>query len=399
MAAVTRLGTRRVLLDVSRLIWRAWRGALPTGIDRVCLEYLDHFGPRSQAVVQYRGVTRVLSQADSNRLFGILRKPGSNARGALAAMAPLAWARSRRSPPERAMVYLNPGHTGLHDAALPAWVAAHQLKAVYLIHDLIPVTHPQFCRPGECEKHTARLDHALASATGIIANSGATLDELTAFASARGMDMPPAVTAWLGGPTPEANAAAPAQRLNRPYFVTVGTIEARKNHLLLLRLWRELASELGEATPVLIIIGQRGWEAKSVEAILDAPGDLQPHVRELGRCSDDELAAWLAGARAMLMPSVAEGFGLPVIEAFRYSTPVIATDLPVYREVVGDIPEYLPAHDVKAWKAAILRYTSDDPGRQRQLAALRDYRPPDWEAHFARVERWLGELLMTSPGP
>ena len=62
-----------LLLDVTRLIWRRWRGGLPTGVDRVCLAYLDHFGPRARAVVQRGGVHLVLDHRRSQRLFGLLR--------------------------------------------------------------------------------------------------------------------------------------------------------------------------------------------------------------------------------------------------------------------------------------------------------------------------------------
>jgi glycosyltransferase involved in cell wall biosynthesis len=174
--------------------------------------------------------------------------------------------------------------------------------------------------------------------------------------------------------------------------VTVGTIEGRKNHLLLLRVWRRLVAELGESAPVLLIIGQRGWQATPVEAILDDPGELRSHVRELGACSDEDLIGWLAGARALLMPSFVEGFGLPVIEALQLGTPVIATDLPVYREVVGDIPTYLEPDDAAGWARAICEFIGDAAERQRQKQALNEYRPPDWPSHFARVEQWLQEI-------
>jgi glycosyltransferase involved in cell wall biosynthesis len=100
----------------------------------------------------------------------------------------------------------------------------------------------------------------------------------------------------------------------------------------------------------------------------------------------------------MLMPSFAEGFGLPVIEALRCGTPVIATDLAVYREVVGDIPDYLPADGVDAWTAMIARYSSDEGGRQRQLKALQHYHAPEWSDHFERMEGWIAEVLSTSSG-
>ena len=66
------MSKRDVLLDVSRLIWRLWRGRLPTGVDRVCLAYLDHFRSRSRAVVQRRGQYFILDERQSDRLFDLL---------------------------------------------------------------------------------------------------------------------------------------------------------------------------------------------------------------------------------------------------------------------------------------------------------------------------------------
>ena len=288
------------------------------------------------------------------------------------------------------MLYLNVGHTGLNQGALPRWIKRHQVKAVYLLHDLIPLSHPQYCRPGEAARHEQRMLNALTSASGIIANSQATLCELSRFASEKGRAMPAATVAWISGPDLPAQVVPRSQP--RPYFVTLGTIEARKNHILLLSVWESLVAGLGEAAPDLVIIGQRGWEAEEVTALLDDPQSLEGHVRELGRCDDDDLAAWLAGARALLMPSFAEGFGLPVIEALELGTPVIATDLPVYREIVGDIPTYLDPVDQAAWEQAIGDFTGDSPERKRQLRAVQDYRPPDWPTHFEKVEAWLQRI-------
>jgi glycosyltransferase involved in cell wall biosynthesis len=381
---------RDLLLDVSRLIWRLWGDRLPTGIDRVCLEYVAHFGSRAQAVVQFRGRIFVLTPGSSDRLFDLLLGGGEGLRRRLVAIGARALPGARRSAPRPGMIYLNVGHTGLQEAALTAWIARNDVRAVYLIHDLIPITHPQFCRAGEAEKHAARIENALLSAAGIIGNSRATLDELQAFATERHLAMPPALPAWIGG------CALPAQltpkMLDRPHFVAIGTIEGRKNHRLLLKVWESLVGSMGNQSPILLIIGQRGWEADEVNAILDNPGALAGHVRELGRCDDEELAGWLAHARALLMPSFVEGFGLPVTEALSLGTPVIATNLPVYREVVGEIPTYVDALDVDGWETAIRAFADDSPERERQKRAIAGYVAPDWRSHFAAVEDWLARL-------
>lgn len=377
-----------ILLDVSRLIWRQWTRRLPTGIDRVCLSYLEHFAPRARAVVQFRQFRRILGRRDSASLFDLLLNGSIRFRSRLLTILAGAALRGERSG--AGQIYLNVGHTGLDSPHLPPWLAEHRLRPVFLIHDLIPITHPQFCREGEAERHDKRMSHALASASGFIFNSKMTEQDFAQFARDQGMSLPPGVVAWLGidQPTP----AAPTHISDRPYFVMVGTIEARKNHLLILRLWADVVARLGESAPELLIIGQRGWEAQEAIEILDNLGPLQGHVRELGRCDDATLQGLVAGARALLMPSFAEGFGLPVVEALELGTPVIASDLDVFREIAGDLPEYLAPDDYAGWLEAVIAYASDGPVRARKLDQAVRYRPTRWSAHFERVEEFLASI-------
>ena len=385
--------TMDILLDVTRLIWRRWRGGLPTGVDRVCLAYLEHFGPRARAVIQRRGVHLTLSHHQSSQLFNLLLDQSSDFRKRLVLVGAKAlWRSLSGFRPPAGAVYLNVGHTGLDEPSLPAWIVRYQLRAVYLIHDLIPITHPQFCRPGEDRKHMRRMINVLVSASGIIGNSQATVDEVAALAARHDIPMPANVAVWLGGNVPlRADGIGSA---GRPYYVVLGTIEGRKNHQLLLEVWSRLVAQFGGAAPRLVIVGKRGWEAEKIFDQLDSLGPLASYIEERSRCSDEELAPLMAGARALLMPSFAEGYGLPVFEALELGTPVIAADLPVYREVAGAIPFYLPPDDVTAWERALSSYATDGPERLGQLQRMQGFKAPDWKHHFAAVEGWLTRLLI-----
>lgn len=383
------MSDRDLLLDVSRMVWRVWAGRLPTGIDRVCLAYLDRFADRALAVVQ-RGEFRLVLPADlSDALFTLLREGGAGFRPRLVALLGRAVLRRKRVP-LAGKLYLNIGHTGLDAPGLPEWLAQRRLRPVFLIHDLIPITHPEFCRQGEDLRHVARMRHALASAHGVIANSRATLDALSRFAANEGLAMPESVVAWLGAD--EQVAPLPLPPPARPSFVTIGTIEARKNHLLLLHIWERLAARMGPNTPELILVGQRGWEADDAFALLDRSTRLKGHVRELGRCNDATMLARIDQARAVLLPSFIEGFGIPLIEALQRGTPVIASDLPVFHEIAGDIPLYLDPLDGQRWEAAICDFLTDSAERQRQLAMIPHFRAHSWNDHFSKVEGWLSEL-------
>ena len=378
-----------LLLDVTRLVWRQWAGRRPTGIDRVCLAYLDHFKAKAQAVVQYRHLRRIFGVEVSRKLFGLLEERPRNFRTQLVRL--LSKPSSIASNDGRGRPYLNIGHTGLEDPFFRRWVDGANVRAVYLVHDLIPLSHPEFCRDGEHDKHERRMRTVLETASGVIGNSQVTLDALAQFARAEGLPQPPQLPAWLGSPIFEqvTSRALP----DRPTFVVLGTIEARKNHLLLLNIWARLIARFGDRAPQLLIIGQRGWEAEQVNGILDRSDTLRGHVVELSRCSDSALAAHLTSARALLFPSMVEGYGLPLIEALELGVPVIASDLPVLHEIGQEIPLFLSPIDGLGWEAAIIDFAQPQSAtRDDQLERIKSFKPPSWADHFAKVEQWLPSL-------
>ena len=381
---------------MSRLVWRLWRGGLPTGIDRVCLAYVEHFRDRALAVVQRGGTYFVLSRKYSDLLFNLVCGDSREFRRRFVQMVSGGFVTARERPPRRAMLYLNIGHTGLDQQSLPRWITRTGVRAIYLVHDLIPVIYPEYCRPGEEVKHRRRMENVLRTAQGLIGNSQATLDALASFAAERGLPMAPAIPAWIAGS--QLPTSVTPRTFDRPHFVTVGTIEGRKNHSLLLHIWKRLVARYGCETPLLVIVGQRGWEASHAMAMLDRAADLKGHVVELGDCGDTELAAIVAGARALLMPSHAEGFGLPIAEALQLGTPVIASDLPVFREFAGDIPTYVDVLDGLQWESTITGFAGDSLERERQRQAMQNYSAPNWTEHFAAVEDWLKKLEVRDAG-
>jgi glycosyltransferase involved in cell wall biosynthesis len=374
------------------LLWRTWRGQAPTGIDRVCLAYAAHYRMHAQAVIQRDGMRWIPSPHASAALFEILLDGGKNIRRRLAALAIRVAPTFLERTAHDGWPYLNVGHTGLNRPGVRHWIRRSKVRPIYMVHDLIPLTHPEYCRPGEGDRHGARMATMLETGAGIIANSRATLDTLAGWANARALPIPPALVAWLGTePLPSGSDTSP---LDGPYFVTLGTIEGRKNHLLLLNIWRTLAERLGPATPKLVVIGQRGWEASQATAMLDRCTALRDHVVEISGCDDGVLARYLTHAAALLFPSFVEGYGMPLTEALAMGTPVIASDLTVFRELAGDIPCYRDPLDGTGWVDAVLDYANGGGAdRSRQLKAIRHYRAPNWDEHFDAVDRWLDAIL------
>jgi glycosyltransferase involved in cell wall biosynthesis len=157
--------------------------------------------------------------------------------------------------------------------------------------------------------------------------------------------------------------------------VALGTIEPRKNHALLFDIW-ELHKD-GEIPP-LHVIGAKGWADQELFAQMDRliARNLVIHHPNL---SDPAAMGLLAGAQALLFPSLAEGFGLPPLEAAALGVPVIANDLPVLREVLGDLAVYLDVTDRYSWQQAILAVSQNGGATQNH------FRPPTWPQHFKTV--------------
>ncbi|MDH5537980.1 MAG: glycosyltransferase [Rhizobacter sp.] len=285
-------------------------------------------------------------------------------------------------------------HSGLDRADYAQRLNTFGLHALFFLHDLIPITHPQFCRAGERERHRRRVEGALRHAEALIVNSADTLHALQAFARQAGLAVPPCRIAPLAPPDlPPPTPTTPAAETVRPYFVMLGTIEPRKNHALLRQVWRELSAHGAQPAPTLVVIGQRGWLCDDTIEWLRAGDPSQTRVLYLPSCSDAQLATWLRHARALLFPSFVEGYGLPLVEALALGVPVIASDLPVFRETAGDIPTYLGAGDVAAWRSAVLAYAHDDsPARAAQIARLRGFVAPSWAGHFAHVEALMERI-------
>jgi glycosyltransferase involved in cell wall biosynthesis len=406
-----------LLLDLSRLLWRAERFA-PTGIDRVELAYARHLIATARARLLFAGWWGrfgLLRSEQAIALVGALDELWSGTtveralhaevarmarrlrlrlllRGGKGAME--SHLRGSGVPP----IYLLVSHHHLDRfAALKRFKERSSARFVFLVHDLIPVELPETVRRGQAARHRRRMDTVARLADRVIVNSAGTGAALKRHCEQLGR-APEQLVAPLGLDLPLAERPADGVS-GAPYFVCIGTIEARKNHILLLEIWRDLARELGARAPRLLLIGRPGWKSRKVMSLLARTGSIGGLVEQHRALPDFAVARLLAGARALLHPSWAEGYGLPVAEALAQGVPAICSALPALREVGKNVPDYLDPADGAAWHAAILDYM--DAGslrRQAQLGRMKGWRPPSWAEHFALVEPLL-EDSRTASGP
>lgn len=374
-----------------------------TGVDRVEAAYLRNFledqAPLFALVRSSFGFTlfdRVGVEALADRLLGdkdwgradllskVFMKSGTGRRGAETDLRRFAIARTgRRFLPQafakhlpRNTTWVNVGHSNLRPSVFDA---IHELPAgrsVVLVHDTIPLDYPEWQREGTVESFEARMKQVATKADLVIHTARATRHSNEVQFERFGR-IPDAIVAPIGidAAEPKRSELPPGLRLNRPYFVALGTIEPRKNHAMLLDVWAAMRETMrSEDMPRLFLVGARGWNNAEVFARLDRN---PAHVRELGALSDGATAALIAGAHALLMPSRVEGFGLPPGEALALGTKVLAADLPVYREVFGNNIVYLDPDALYPWVNEIQEIAQKEREVQVVTGKL-----PSWEAHF-----------------
>ena len=403
-----------IVFDVSRLIACAAR-VTPSGIERVELAYARHLitggMPRSFVRITRWGqlaplplpaVERYVEALTALWRFGSSVGRRGGLRLASLRLRLARWPSPGTSPTRpfgatTKPVYLLVSHHHLEKHAVIARLKRrHGMSFVCLVHDLIPIEFPEYARPGQNVQHRRRIETVAALADAVVVPSVATATRLRPWIRGGRRDVP-IIVAPFGVESPAIEAAEPALP-ERPYFICLGTIEARKNHLLLLNLWRDFVARTGGRTPGLVLIGRRGWEIENTIDMLDRCPALRGHVWEYSTAPDAQATQLLKNARALLLPAYAEGFGFPLIEALACGTPVLCSDIPALRELGGDIPEYFDPLDGAGWRAAIVDYATDpSPRRNLQLQRLALWRPPRWADHFAAVEA-LVATLTPAPG-
>ncbi len=394
-----------LLLDLSRLLARAQRGA-PTGIDRVEFAYAEQLLRLAPERLQFVAIDRldrlrVLPLEPTRRFIAAVgagwRGSGPSA-AAIGGAARMIWLQAVLRPsswPLRRQgirpVYLLISHRHLHrrDRVARA-LATSGACLVAFVHDLIPIQYPEYARPQHAEIHLRRIRTVAALADAVIVNSTATGAALRPYLDQAGRS-PPVLMAPLGV-DPRA-VGAMADPVPGPYFVYLSTIEPRKNHLLLLHIWRRLAETLGSGTPRLILVGRRGWENEMIVDMLERSDTIRPYVSELAEITDARIGGLLHGCRALLFPSFAEGFGLPLAEALMAGVPVLCSDLPALREVGGDVPDYLDPLDGAGWLQGVMEYLAEpSPRRAAQIGRMGRWQAATWPAHLEAALAFIDAL-------
>lgn len=270
---------------------------------------------------------------------------------------------------------------------------ARGVAVYFVVYDLLPIQFPQFWPSALGTAHHDWLQ-TLARFDGAICISRAVADELIAWRRANAPEPArPYRIGWfhLGadidnsmpsmGLPPDGEQVL-AQLKSRPTFLSVGTIEPRKSHHVTIDAFERLWA--GGQDVNLVLVGKQGWLVDELVA------RLQNHPRKgtqlfwLSGVSDEYLARIYQSAACLVTASVGEGFGLPLIEAAQHSRPIIARDLPVFREVAGDCATYFSGGPEALATAVNNWLIANRAGRTPDVAGMTWLR---WEQSAEQLKR------------
>ena len=390
---------RRLLLDISATC----RNQLQTGIERVARALLLALLQRPQTALRVEPV--YLDRCDETWCYRYAR------RYTLELLAcPPQWLEDAIVEPDAGDILLT------LDLAGQTLVAADQqgLFAFYrrcgvrlytMLYDLLPLRQPQVFPPGADTDFAAWLAVTQAF-DGAVCISRTVAEDLADWRAQQGITRSDFRIEWShlgadflatfkGQKWPIEAAAVLAQLAARPSFLMVGTIEPRKGHDLVL----QACSELWRRGIVcnLIIVGREGWQHLPDPLRRDLPttlASLRQHAQRghylhwLEGADDDLLQQLYRHSSALIFASHGEGFGLPLIEAAQHELPIIARDLPVFREVAGEHASYFTATTAAALADVLADWLRDHAaGRQRPSRGM------PWLTWAASAER-LSQILL-----
>lgn len=292
---------------------------------------------------------------------------------------------------ERNTVYVNVGQIGLGVPFLLRWLKRRpDVRPLFMLHDVIPLEMPEYVSSGAVKAHSAMVDQTALYAAGLIVTTQTAQKAIEAELERRSARSIPTLALPLPVPSIFREPPDPDPTLaGIPYFVVCGAIELRKNHLLLLEVWKRLHRQLGPATPHLVIAGPKGWQGDLILDRLRRSGNVSDYIHVLHGLSTPALKRVISGARALLMPSFIEGFGLPVVEAAAIGTPVIASDIPAHREVGHPATVFIDPIDGPGWEAAVTSSLSAGP---RRLPSSPGYASFTWSDYFAALSHFIRQI-------
>lgn len=283
---------------------------------------------------------------------------------------------------------------------------AQGVRVALLIYDLIPIRRPEWCHHTLVDRFERWFTSTLPQCDVLFAISRASAVDVELYARQKGLALPgPVHTVAIGSgfkfPTqPQPENARPATALPPPgsYVLFVSTIEARKNHVLLFRVWRELIDTMPEDTvPTLVFAGRVGWLVADLMQQLENTAYLNGKVLIVNDPTDTDLLRLYQGCLFTVFPSLFEGWGLPVTESLVLGKPCVISNKTSLPEAGGTLARYFDP-DEFAEVCQVIRKTIEDRAGlvEWEARVVAEFRPVSWDETADAILSGLHPAMGTS---
>lgn len=270
--------------------------------------------------------------------------------------------------------------------------ASHGVRFALLVHDILPVTHPQFVSPDHIPNFKRWLEGMSRSWDLVMTPSRASANALTGYLEERGLPVPPIHPIPFGaGFRSSLDRTAPRRQIDEPYVLYVSTIEVRKNHMLLARVWKRLIAKHGARNvPTLAFAGKLGWEIDDLRAEMAETAHAGGKIRILEYLSDAEIRKAYDDCLFTAFPSLCEGWGLPVSESLAHGKFCVASNATSIPEAGGRFVDYFdPGDEDHAFE--LIERAIFDTGyrRNRENEIIQNYARTTWTQTAEAVAEML----------
>jgi len=398
------------VLDITRTISRVGRG-YPTGIDRVERAYIREFLQRFPDALFLAKLTNDFIVIDGLAMaafvdadFGAKLNGPIGLHDAPRLKLPKTQRRARAFLRKKAkwhfrqtfgvtvlaknlpngFDYTNVGHSNLDTGFLSLLKPAGCTKTRIMIHDMIPLDFPQYCKPDTPQRFNKKMQAVAAVVDQVICNSEYTRSRVQEYFQG----WPNSAAYTVANLAVEPHFKCDGKTKSTPAsFVVLGTIEPRKNHDFLLDVWNDLSGMLSEKDmPILHIIGKRGWENTSFFERLERFPMYGTKIIEHNALNDKDLNAALSAAHALLFPSFAEGYGLPALEAIAAGIPVLCSDIPVFNELLKGVACLVSTDESIKWAAKVIEISKENATFDSKYSLNEQkFIIPRWSTHFCHI--------------
>lgn len=270
------------------------------------------------------------------------------------------------------------------------------LKVAVFIHDIIPITYPQYCHENTAFFFMSYLAAYMQYADIIITSTQSTLDEIQRLAKQLGLAPIPGFVTWLGSDfatikNKDNQVSAEAKKIAKKgkYILCVGTIEPRKNHKLLLDAYDKYLAHMGIN---LVFAGRIGWNVEELKKRMEENPRREKGFYHLAGQNDATIDFLYRNAYIVAFPTFEEGFGLPMIEAIERQCVLAASDIPVLKEVGKDYCDYFSPDAPEEFANIVEQYLKNPKMYEAKKEHLKSYQPVTWDSVTQKMASALKTL-------